>query len=85
MEDQSEDDFKALIRLIDIDGDMLSIASPWDDHELMMRIENDGVTTGFIINLPTALAIMSVLLPLIQGAKLKKAWDEFMNPEKDFF
>jgi hypothetical protein len=84
MNDELDGDFKYLIKLIDIDGDVLSIASPWNDNTLMMRIENDDIINGFIIDLPIAMALMSVLLPLIRDTKLEQALDDFMNPEKDF-
>ena len=83
MEDDT-DDLKYLLHLTDIDGDVLTVANPWaDEGELMLRIENEGTTNGFIINLPMALTLMGVLLPFIQSAKLEQMMDEFMNP-KDF-
>lgn len=75
---------KYLIHLSDVDGDVLTIANPWaDEGRLMMRIENDGTTNGIIIDLPMAMSILGVLLPMIQSAKLEQMMDEFLNP-KDF-
>jgi len=75
---------KYLLHLTDCDGDVLTIASPWaNEFELMMRIDNDGTVNGIIIDLPMALSMMSVLLPMIRSAKLDAALDEFMNAGND--
>jgi len=86
MEDHIDniDDMKYLLYLTDCDGDRISVANPWDeDHSLMMRIENDHVTTGIIIDLPIALALIGVLLPMIQSAKFASHIERWMNPELD--
>jgi hypothetical protein len=83
MEDNIDDN-KYLLKMTDCDGDEITVAAPWrHDSDLMLRIENDGIINGIIINLPIALGLMSVLLPFIQTAKLEEAFDQFLNPEKD--
>jgi hypothetical protein len=47
----------------------------------MMRIENDDTINGIIIDLPIALALMGLLLPIIRNGMLDKALKEYTNPD----
>jgi hypothetical protein len=82
LEDPIYGDNKYLLDMLDCDGDRLTVASPWlDDDQLMMRIENDDTITGIIIDLPIALALLGILLPLIGSGKFKEKLKEYTDPD----
>jgi hypothetical protein len=82
LEDPIYGDNKYLLDMLDCDGDRLTVASPWlDDDQLMMRIENDDTINGIIIDLPIALALMGLLLPIIRNGMLDEALKEYTKPD----
>jgi hypothetical protein len=64
----------SLLEMMDCDGDSVSVQEMSDDR-FMLRIENDEVITGIIIDAPIAMALVGVLLPMIRNFKM----DEFIN------
>ena len=78
------EDNKYLLDMVDVDEDRLTVSAPWSrDFSLMMRIENDDVINGIIIDLPIALALVGILLPMIQSAKFEASLKEYLEPDTD--
>lgn len=84
LDDPIFEDNKYLLDMTDVDGDRLTIATPWaNDYSMMMRIENDDTINGIIIDLPIALAMIGVLLPMIQSAQFEASLKEYLEPDTD--
>jgi hypothetical protein len=82
LDDPTFEDNQFLIDVLDCDGDRLTVSAPWNnDDDLMMRIENDDTINGIIINLPIALALIGILLPMIQTGRFDEKVKEYMDPD----
>jgi len=65
MNEANYDEEEYLIDIEDCDGDRLTIAKPYGDDDLMIRIGNDESITGFIVTAPEAMIIVGCLMRLI--------------------
>jgi hypothetical protein len=84
LEDPIFEQNKYLLDMTDMDGDRLTVASPWhSEHKLMMRIENDDSINGIIIDLPIALALIGILLPMIHSARFHEELKEYLEPDTE--
>ena len=63
---EAGDGIDYILNIEDHDGDRFTIAQPYRDDTLMLRIENDDLITGFIVNAPRAMAIVGCLMKLIE-------------------
>lgn len=75
-----EDETVYLLDMTDEDGDVITIHRPsrWDG-DYMMRIHNDDVCTGIIIDGPMACALLGVLAPIARDFKI----DEYLKLEME--
>ncbi|KPK59041.1 MAG: hypothetical protein AMJ59_12775 [Gammaproteobacteria bacterium SG8_31] len=69
---EAGDGIDYLLNIEDYDGDRFTIAKPYHDDTLMLRIENDDLIAGFIVNAPRAMAIVGCLMKLIEEWDFKK-------------